>query len=459
MSSSSKISIKFISLGCPKNLVDSEVMAGLLGKDDFIILPSDEITDVAVVNTCGFIEDSKQESINTILELAETKDQGDLKLLIVSGCLSQRYAKQLPEALPEVDAFIGTGDFFKLPKIIHEKLSGNQLSNFIQTPQDQISWSTPRIQTTPSYTRYVKISEGCSHSCSFCTIPMMRGGLRSRTVEDVKKEIEIGVENGVKEFNLIAQDLNEYGRDLEPRESLFHLFEELEKIPGNFWLRPLYMYPLQFPDRLIRLMAEHDHLIPYVDIPLQHIDDDILKSMNRGSSSKYIYRLIENLRKNIPGIILRTTFIVGYPTETEEKFQKLVEFIKEIEFDHLGVFTYSHEEGTPAFDIEDQIDDEIKKERQARLMEIQYHISKKKNEKYLHQELEVLFEGPLPQEIEIDFDLPENLIGIGRFYGQAPSIDGLTFITSNQDIQPQIGDTIKVKINQTHAYDLVGEMI
>lgn len=458
MNESSKISIKFVSLGCPKNLVDSEVMAGLLGKDNFVVLPSDQKTDVAIINTCGFIEDSKQESINTILEFASKKEEGELKLLIVSGCLSQRYAKQLPEALPEVDAFMGTGDFFKLPQIIREKLDGDQRSNFIQTPQDQISWSTPRVQTTPDYTRYVKISEGCSHSCSFCTIPMMRGGLRSRTVEDIKKEIEIGVENGVKEFNLIAQDLNEYGRDLDPRESLFHLFEELGSILGDFWLRPLYMYPLQFPDRLVRLMADHPHLIPYVDIPLQHIDDDILKSMNRGSSSKYIYRLIENLRKNIPGIILRTTFIVGYPTETEEKFEKLLNFIKEIEFDHLGVFTYSHEEGTPAFEIENQIDDEIKKERQARLMEIQHEISKKKNQKYLNQELEVIFEGDLPEEIELDFELPENFIGIGRFYGQAPSIDGLTFITSKNKEIPHLGSKIKVKIHQTHAYDLVGEI-
>lgn len=446
---SDKISVRFVSLGCPKNLVDSEVMAGILQKDQFSILPPDQATDVGVVNTCGFIDASKKESIDTILELAQEKKAGRLKLLIVSGCLSQRYAGELPKLLPEVDAFIGTGDFKKLSQIIHDKMGGEKKRDFIRYPEELPTSETPRAISTPFYTRFVKVSEGCSHACSFCTIPMMRGGLKSRTSDDVVAEISKGIESGVKEFNLIAQDLNEFGRDLAERDSLYNLFEKLSALKGDFWIRPLYMYPLQFPDKLIRLMSEHPHVIPYVDIPLQHIDDRILKSMKRGSSSKYIYRLIEGLRKQIPGIILRTTFIVGYPGETEEEFERLHDFIREMKFDRLGVFTYSDEEGTAAFDIADRVPQKTKEERRDRLMRLQQEISLQKNKGYVGKSLKVLYEGE---------NAPEGYQGTGRFYGQAPEIDGQVYFKFKPGQKPpKAGSFINARVIEALEYDLVAE--
>ncbi|MDO8519208.1 MAG: MiaB/RimO family radical SAM methylthiotransferase, partial [Deltaproteobacteria bacterium] len=295
-----KTTVRFITLGCPKNLVDTEVMGGLVS-EEFSVVPEGEASDVGIVNTCGFIEASKKESLDAILNLAREKKEGRLKLLIVAGCLSQRYATELPKLLPEVDAFVGTGDFSRVPEVIREKLAGVKKRNFILDPTQELhTASSPRLAGTPAYSRYIKISEGCSHACSFCTIPLMRGGLKSRPQDDVLDEIRRGASEGTKEFNLIAQDLNEYGRDLADRGSLYGLLGKLAAVEGDFWVRLLYMYPLQFPDRLIRLMKDHPHVVPYVDIPLQHIDDRILKSMNRGSSSAYIYRLIEKLKKEIP---------------------------------------------------------------------------------------------------------------------------------------------------------------
>lgn len=436
--------IRFISLGCPKNLVDSEVMAGTMNQGLFTLVPHDQPSDVCVINTCGFIEDSKKESIQTILEISQEKKEGKLKALVVAGCLSQRYQNDLPKLLPEVDAFIGTADFSRLPQIVSQKLKGEKKRDFILDPSELMTKATPRVASNRPYRRYVKISEGCSHRCSFCTIPLMRGNLKSRALDDVISEMRRGVDEGVKEFNLIAQDLNEYGRDrfgLSPqKENLYELLKQLGTLEGDFWIRLLYMYPLGFPDRLIRLMADHPHICPYVDIPFQHIDDKILKLMNRGSSAKYIYRLIENLRKQIPKIVLRTTFITGFPGEGEKEFKTLVGFIKETEFDNVGVFTYSHEEDTPSYAMPNQVPQKVKEERKQQLMQLQKKISAKKLARFKGQTLKVLYEGN----------------GTGRFYGQAPDIDGQVLIQGEEE--KTSGTFLPIKITKTTNYDLVGEI-
>ncbi|MCP5463628.1 MAG: 30S ribosomal protein S12 methylthiotransferase RimO [Deltaproteobacteria bacterium] len=445
-----KISVNFISLGCPKNLVDSEVMMGLLDRDDFNVVPADQRARVSVINTCSFVDDSKQESIDAILEVADKKKSGDTQMIIVAGCLAQRYVNELPELLPEVDIFVGTGEYHKLPGIIRHKLAGQKNVAYVEKPEYVPDHLTPRMQSTPAYTKYVKIAEGCSHRCSFCIIPHLRGDLHSRTPDDVFNEIKEGVERGVKEFNLVSQDLNEYGRDrrdLEIKPSLYGLLDDLQKLDGEFWLRLMYMYPLQFPDKLVQLIAEHPHIAKYVDIPLQHISDHMLKKMNRGSSSRYIYRLIENLKKSVPGIVLRTTFISGHPGENKEDHEELKQFLKDMEFDRVGIFKFSREEGTAAYDMNAQVPEEIKEERHAELMAMQQKISQKKNQSYVGKTIRVLFEG-VSEETE--------LLHQGRFYGQAPDIDGVVLIN---DGKGTIGEFCDVKITEALPYDLLGEIV
>lgn len=438
-------SARIISLGCPKNLVDSEVILGHLAASGFEVVDSEFDSDIGIVNTCGFIEGSKQESINTILELAQQKKTGKLKWLVVAGCLAQRYPDEMPKLLPEVDAFIGTGDFSRLPEIIRSKMGGAEQKHYIRHPIENVSAQGPRLISTPSYMRYVKVSEGCSHACSFCTIPLMRGGLRSRTVEDILAEIESGVAAGVKEFNLVAQDLNEYGRDLAKRESLYRLLERLGEISGDFWVRLLYMYPLQFPDKLIGLIKNHPHVVPYVDIPLQHIDDGVLRSMKRGSSARYIHRLLDKLRSEIPGIAIRTTFIVGYPGETQKAFSNLKNFVEKEKFENLGVFTYSDEDGTPAFTLKKKTPQKIKEARRDEIMALQRGISAQNNARWRGSRLRVLYEG-----------VGSDGSGRGRFYGQAPEIDGQVILPG---AKAQTGDWLEVEITQTRDYDLVGQIL
>lgn len=442
-----KISVRFISLGCPKNLVDSEVMLGYLQRDQFTILSPNSQSDVVVVNTCGFIEDAKQESINTLLELAREKKEGRLKLLVAAGCLSQRYAQELPGLLPEVDAFIGTGDFSRLATVIHNKLGGKKTRNYVEYPHELPVFNTPRYQSTSGYSRYIKIAEGCSHSCSFCIIPKMRGGLKSRPSDDIVKEMRAALNRGTKEFNLISQDLNEYGRDLKSGESLYQLLSKLESLQGNLWIRLLYMYPLQFPDKLIRLIRDHPHLVKYVDIPLQHIDNALLRSMRRGSSSRYIYRLIEKLKSEVPGIIIRTTFIAGYPGETDTAFSRLVDFVRNMEFDRVGIFTFSREEETPSYHLEGQLPEKIKNERCDILMKTQQKVSLEKNKRLIGKTLKVLYEGSSSQS---------EFLGSGRFYGQAPDIDGEVLIRSGT---AKLGEFVDVKIVDAFEYDLLGEIV
>lgn len=443
-----KISVNFISLGCPKNLVDSEVMLGLLDKDDFAIVSPETQSRVTVINTCGFVEESKKESIDTILEAAGRKKDG-LDLLVVTGCLSQRYQEELPKLIPEVDIFVGTGEYDRLPGLIRHKLAGKSGKTYVENPRFVPDHLTPRLQTTPFYTKYVKISEGCSHRCSFCIIPFMRGDLRSRKPDSIVSEIAVGGENGVKEFNLVGQDLNEYGRDLMERSSLFKLLDALKVVEGDYWLRLMYMYPLQFPDKLVALIAQHPQIAKYVDIPLQHISDRQLKKMNRGSNSRYIYRLIDNLKTKVPGIFLRTTFIVGHPGETDDDFQELKKFVTQSEFDRVGIFKFSREEGTPSFDMAGQVSDDVKQARYDELMSLQQEISLKKNRALIGKTVRALYEGDSQQT---DF------LGSARHQGQAPDIDGEILIRDGRDTVKK-GDFCNVKIVDAFEYDLLGEII
>lgn len=369
-------------------------------------------------------------------------------MVVVTGCLTQRYSKDLPKLLPEVDLFIGTGEYQHLPELIRKKRGGAREKTFVDKPEYVPDAAAPRLQTTAPWLRYVKISEGCSHRCSFCIIPTLRGGVvRSRPVHDIAKEISAGIGHGVREFNLVAQDLNEYGRDLSSRSSLYALLDDIDKIPGDYWIRLLYMYPLQFPDRLVKRLAESEHVLRYVDIPLQHIADSQLKKMNRGSSARYIHRLIDNLRKHMPDIVLRTTFIVGHPGETKKDFSELEKFIRETEFDNVGIFTFSREESTASSSMGRQVPEEIKQERRARLMEIQKEISLKKNRARIGQKLRVLHEGVSSET---------DLLHQGRFYGQAPEIDGTVLIRSGKAVP---GSFCEVQIVDGFEYDLLGEIV
>lgn len=446
--SQEKITVNFVSLGCPKNLVDSEIMLGLLNQDGhFRLATPEQPANVTVINSCSFVEESKQESIDTILEFAERKKTGDLDLLVVTGCLPQRYAQEIKTALPEVDLFVGTGEYPQLPGLIQHKLAGRNRKVYVEDPRYVPDHLTPRLQTTPFYTKYVKISEGCSHRCSFCIIPHIRGELNSRGVDDVFQEIQNGMNQGCKEFNLVAQDLNEYGRDLTDRPSLYKLLDKLTHLNGEAWIRLMYMYPLQFPKKLIQMIAEHPFVVPYVDIPLQHISDRMLKIMNRGSSSRYIYQLIDGLKTAMPEITIRTTFIAGHPGETHDDFLQLKKFITDMQFDRVGIFTYSSEEGTPASLFNDHVDHKIAESRRDELMSLQQEISLKRNQRFVGKSIQALYEG-------VAKDQP--LLRQARHQGQAPDIDGDILIT---DGEAPLGDFCKVKITQVTEYDLVGKIV
>ncbi len=457
--------ICLVSLGCPKNLVDAEMMLGFLAKDGFGFSTNPAESDVIVVNTCGFVEDSKKESIDQILKMAEYKESGNCKVLVATGCLSQRYSKTLEHDLPEVDAFVGLGEFDKLSGILREQFSEKHkkvyvnenferdplkknLSEFTTHRQILPDPDLPRILATPKHFTYVKISEGCSHRCSFCIIPHIRGDLKSRPIDSVVREVSALVTQGTKEFNLIAQDLNEYGKDLRNGSNLTQLLEELEKIPGDFWIRPLYMYPLEFTDRLIDVMKNSEHLVKYVDMPLQHINDRVMRSMKRGSPSRYVRQVLDKLKTAMPDIAIRTTFIVGYPGETNEEFEELYQFVKDYKFQHVGVFKYSQEEGTLAADLPEQIPDEIKEERFDRLMRLQQKISLENNQNLMGKTMRFLCERVSERPGYMQ----------GRLAIQAPEIDGLTYLKVTQQI-PSSGDFLNVKICKAEEYDLQAEIV
>lgn len=445
--------IGVVSLGCPKNLVDSETMLGLIHEENYEITNDPSEAEIIIVNTCGFIESAKEESINTILQMAEYKKSGSCKYIIVTGCLSQRYAEELFNELPEADAIAGVEVYDEIGSIIKRVMNGERFIMLERSKPDVIYTSKetflPRILTTPSYTAYLKIAEGCDNCCSYCAIPKIRGPYRSKPMEQVLKEAKALADNGVKELIVVAQDTTRYGEDLPGGKLLLaDLLKKLNKIESLKWIRVMYCYPNNFTDELIETFASLDKVCKYVDLPLQHASNRLLASMNRYDTREEVETLLAKLRKRIPGIVIRTTFIVGFPGETDADFEELKEFVEQQRFENAGVFAYSQEEGTVAGAMPNQIPDEIKQERYHELMALQAQISEEIHKDTEGQTLEVLVEG-----IEED----GSGLHYGRSYREAPDIDGLVFIENPGDIKP--GCFVKVNILQGFTYESVGERI
>ncbi|MBQ9497863.1 MAG: 30S ribosomal protein S12 methylthiotransferase RimO [Selenomonadaceae bacterium] len=435
----------FVSLGCAKNLVDTEVMLGLMQENGIELTDNPADAEILIVNTCAFILSAKEESITTILNLAEYKS-GRCRALIVAGCLGQLYKRELLDEMPEVDAVIGTGAWNRIMEAIEEVLCGRRVI-LIGAREIIYDSKTPRIRTTPAYTAYVKIAEGCNNRCAFCSIPLIRGRQISRTIEDIRAEVERLVSQGVKEINLIAQDTTAYGTDLYGRPKLVELLHELVKTDAH-WIRILYAYPRRFSDELIDLIAREPKICNYVDLPLQHASNKILRRMNRPDTRESIEALLKKIRAKIPGVVIRSTFIVGFPSETEKDFLELKNFLQEQRLDKVGVFTYSQEEDTAAYDFPDQISEEVMQERYHELMSIQSLISQELNEELEGQELEVLIEGR---------DEETSQVVAGRSYRDAPEVDGLVYIEN--DGRSEAGDIVRVKVLAGFVYDIAAERI
>ena len=436
-----------ISLGCSKNTVDSENMLGILVKEKQLELVEDlEEADVVIVNTCAFINDAKEESIQTILEMADYKKDGNLKKLVVCGCLSERYKDELIKEIPEIDAVVGTGDVDKIGEVVDSIQNGNKeikvgSLDFLPTSK------TPRMLTNYPHSAYLKISEGCDKKCTYCIIPSLRGELRSRTIEDVVEEAKILASDGVIELNLLAQEITEYGKDIYGNRMLPELLKELVKVEGIEWIRLYYMYPNSISDELIEVIKDEPKICNYFDVPIQHISDNILQNMGRAKSGDYIRSILGRIRGRIPDATIRTTVIVGFPGETEENFEELKEFIKEFEFDYVGVFKYSREEDTVAYDLPNQIPEEIKEKRWSELLNIQGEIVERKNEKFIGETVDVIIDGV---STESEYMLE------GRMRSQALEIDGKV-LTS--DGTANVGDIVKVKLEQNFQYDFIGPII
>ena len=437
--------IGLVSLGCPKNTVDSERVLGDLVSSGFSLTPNEEDAEVIIVNTCGFIEWAKKESIDTILEMAKHKTEGKCKQLIVTGCLAERYSQELLNEIPEIDHMLGVGQYPQLKNIIEDN---DPLSkNHVATPAEYYESYTDRLLTTAFYTAYLKISEGCSNRCAFCIIPKMRGPMRSRSPESILAETEHLARKGVKEFNLISQDTTMYGFDLRMKDGLVRLLQEMAKVEGVEWLRLLYCYPTFLNSELIEYIASETKVCRYIDVPLQHTHDEMLKSMKRQETEGGVRKMLDEVRLKIPDVALRTTFITGFPGETETYFRHMVRFLCEMEFDHVGIFTYSDEEGTTAFDYPDKVPQEVKEERKNILMEFQKEIVLQKNRERIGRVESVLVEG---------FDPQENYLMTGRLASQAPDIDGQVLL---EKCEAEPGQVISVKIKAVADYDLIAEPV
>lgn len=437
--------VLFISLGCDKNLADSEEMLGMLVAHGYTIVNDEIEADVAVVNTCAFIHDAKEESISNILEMAKYKETGSLKVLLVTGCLAQRYKEEIIKEIPEVDAVLGTTSFDDIIEALDKAFEGEKYLEF-----KDISYlpdvDTKRMITTGGCYEYLKIAEGCDKHCTYCIIPKLRGRYRSVPMEKLVKQAEYMAEQGVKELVIVAQETTIYGCDLYGEKSLHKLLKELCRIPGIAWIRVLYCYPEEIYPELIQVMKEEPKICHYLDLPIQHCNDRILKRMGRRTTRQELVDMISLLRREIPDIVLRTTLITGFPGETQQEHEELMNFIDEIEFDRLGVFTYSPEEDTPAAAMPDQIDEEVKKDRQAELMELQQEISLDKGQDKIHTEVKVMIEGKVAEENAY----------VGRTYGDAPGVDGYIFV--NTDTELISGDLCMVHITGALEYDLIGEL-
>lgn len=437
-----------VSLGCPKNLVDSEVMVGLLRCAGFQTIANEADAEVLIVNTCGFINPAKEESIEAILWCAKLKkpEYGKCKVLIVTGCLVQRYANELMKDIPEIDAVLGTGDFSNIVNVVQHTLDGEKI-RLVSKPEYLYDHTVPRVPSTMSHTAYVKIAEGCDNRCSYCIIPSIRGGFRSRSIDSVVREVESLVESGVKEVILVAQDTTRYGQDIYGDYSLDRLIKQLALIDGLVWIRTLYTYPTRFTDELIDVIAKEPKVCKYVDLPLQHASDEILRRMNRQGTQSDARALIEELRSKVPDITIRSSFIVGFPGETDKQFQELLQFLSDMQLDRVGIFEYSREEGTSAGAMDNQVSSEVKRERFDRAMVLQREISRKRMQAKIGQILDVIIEGKSEES---------QWITVGRSQGEAPDIDGLIYIGNEH---PSPGEFRKVKIIDAGDYDLIGEVV
>ena len=440
-----KYNVSLVSLGCPKNLVDAEVMLGHLPAERFSIITDESAADIIVVNTCAFIRDAQEESVETILEVADYKKNGRCKLLIVSGCMPQRYQEELGKELPEVDFFMGTADAPRIVELLDSHLEGGP-QHEIGLPDYLYDHTTPRVTSSPYYSAYVKIAEGCANHCSYCVIPSIRGTLRSRTIASVVTETKQLVDNGVKEINLIAQDVTAFGAERDSGPELSALLRELVKIDGLIWLRLLYAYPDGITDELLDLIAAEEKICNYLDLPIQHIDDQILAAMNRRVDESDIRSLLERIRSRIPDMTLRTSLIVGFPGETDAQFRKLLAFVEEGHFERLGAFRYSREDGTPAAQLDKQVPERTKLARVKRLMKAQSRVSFKKN---------LALKGCIEPTLVEGYSEETELLLRGRSVRQAPDVDGQVYITAGQ---ANVGDIVNLKITDSSEYDLIGEI-
>ena len=436
-------SLYMMTLGCPKNRVDSEIMLGTLSRGGYALVQEPNDAEVIVINTCAFIGPAKQESVDSILELAEYKKSGQCKTLVVTGCLSQRYAPELAKDMPEVDHFLGTSAYAQIGDLLAAEATPRQV---IPDPDYIHSSATPRTNSMQGYTAYLKISEGCDNKCAFCIIPTLRGLQRSRPIADIRREAEQLAEQGVSELNLVAQDLTAYGHDLPGRPKLHDLLRELVKVDVK-WIRLHYAYPRVFPNELIEVMASEPKIAKYLDMPLQHASDRLLMSMKRGRNSEFLEDLVKKIRARVEGLSFRTSFIVGLPGETEEDFEILKNFVKEMRFERMGCFQYSDEEGTAAFDMPDKVPQKTIERRWREIMAIQKRINREQNKALIGKHVEVLVEGASPET--------EHLL-MGRHQGQAPEIDGQVYIN---DGLAYPGEFVTVEVTEAHDYDLVGRIV
>lgn len=435
----------FISLGCDKNLVDSEEMLGLLTANEYKITDDETEADVIVVNTCCFIHDAKEESIQSILEMGQYRTEGRCRALIVTGCLAERYRDEILTEIPEVDAVLGTASYGEIIQALNRVLDGEKYENYRELTYLP-DLPTKRVVTTGGHYSYLKIAEGCNKNCTYCIIPRLRGRYRSVPMEKLIQQAEYLAGQGVKELILVAQETTIYGTDIYGEKSLHKLLKELCKIRGFYWIRIMYCYPEEIYPELIQTMKEEPKICHYLDLPIQHASNDILKRMARRTSKEYLINMVQTLRTEIPDIVLRTTLITGFPGETQEQHEELMEFVDQMEFDRLGVFTYSPEENTPAASMDDQIDQEVKLDRQAEIMELQQDISMEKGENRIGQTLWVMIEGKVADENAY----------VGRTYADAPGIDGYVFV--NTDTELMSGDFAQVRITGALEYDLIGEL-
>lgn len=445
--------VAFVSLGCDKNTIDSEIMLTLLTDHGYEITKNDEEAEAIIINTCAFIQDAQEESINTIIEMGAYKQEGCCRALIVTGCLAQRYADEIFTEMPEVDAVVGTGSYEKIVEVM-DALLKEQKSKVRRTDaleERDLSYYR-RTVTTPGYFEYLKIAEGCDNRCTYCIIPKLRGGYRSRRKEDILQEARDLAAEGVKELMVVAQDITKYGRDLADGYELPDLLRELCQVDGIQWIRLLYCYPEDITDALIQVMSEEKKILPYIDMPIQHCSNTVLRRMGRRHTKEMLQQVIEKLRSQMPDIAIRTTLITGFPGETEAEFQEMLDFVSESRFDRLGVFTYSQEEGTPAALLPDQIPQEEKERRQAELMELQKAISEEASSHMVGKELTAIIEGRIPGEGEEGYEVYS-----ARTYRDAPDIDGFIFITAGEELRS--GDLVRCRVTGAFEYDLIGELL